>query len=209
MFKTLKFKFSPYAVLITGLAVVTLLTAWAGIWEYHYQLSHSTTIGGKKAVQAEHQASQAAAGQLVATPASQPQQSGSSLPKTIRAPKVSSPGPSQQTTSSPTASPVNTEPQTINLSLFINNQFTGNVTLSNDANQCDVLSQALAQGVLSSLDMRYSKDYGTYGVYVINGQGDPNTIWWTYKVNGVAPPYGCAYITAHQGDQVSWQYVKK
>jgi hypothetical protein len=56
--------------------------------------------------------------------------------------------------------------------------------------------------------MRYNSQWGTEGVYVVNGIGDPNVVWWTYTVNGSAPPYGCGYVTVHDGDSVNWRYVK-
>lgn len=100
-------------------------------------------------------------------------------------------------------------PQTvIAVSLSINGHAKGSVKLTSGSTQCDVLSQALAEGVISSLDMRYISQYGTEGVYVIDGMGDPGVVWWTYQVNGHAPPYGCGYTTAHDGDSVNWQYVK-
>lgn len=122
---------------------------------------------------------------------------------------------SQQTTTQQTAQPTQTPsatntpaPQQNNqVNLSINGSSVGSVTIASGANQCDVLSQALSQGKIQSLNMRYDNSLGTYGVYQINGTGKENAIWWTYKVNGQSPGQGCSYIKANNGDNVEWNYI--
>jgi hypothetical protein len=97
----------------------------------------------------------------------------------------------------------------IEVSLTINDTYAGKVALPDGKNQCDVLQEALADNIINSLDMRYSSQYKTYAVYVINGVGDSGSVWWTYKVNGISPPLGCANVKAHDGDSVTWEYVKQ
>lgn len=100
------------------------------------------------------------------------------------------------------------EPATITVSLTINDTFKGNVSLTEGSSQCDVLQQALADGLIGSLDMRYSSRYKTFGVYIIDGIGGNNAVWWTYKVNDKSPPVGCSSVKAHDGDSVLWEYQK-
>ncbi|MEK7522548.1 MAG: DUF4430 domain-containing protein [Patescibacteria group bacterium] len=99
------------------------------------------------------------------------------------------------------------EGQGLKVSLTINSSSVGSIDLSNGANQCDVLSQALSQGKIQSLNMRYNNDMGTNAVYQINGVGKENAVWWTFKVNGQSPSQGCSYIKVGNGDNVEWSYI--
>lgn len=81
------------------------------------------------------------------------------------------------------------------------------VQLTPEANQCEVLSKALEQGKITSLDMRYDQTYKTYAVYKINGIGQENSVWWVYSVNGQEAPKGCSYIKANNGDEIEWKYL--
>lgn len=112
----------------------------------------------------------------------------------------------QNQPSQPEPSPVASSNVTVNLS--VNGSNKGSLSLSPAANQCDVLSSALASGIISSLEMRYNSNFGSMGVYVIDGLGDSSSVWWTYTVNGKSPPLGCSGIKVHPGDNINWQYVK-
>lgn len=81
------------------------------------------------------------------------------------------------------------------------------VKINDNSNQCDVLSKALEQGKIQSLNMRYDNSLGSYGVYQINGVGKENSVWWTYKVNGQSPSKGCSYVKANSGDSIEWKYI--
>ena len=107
----------------------------------------------------------------------------------------------------PTNIPPISAPQGLKVSLSIGNSSVGSIDLSNGANQCDVLSQALSQGKIQSLNMRYNNDMGTNAVYQINGVGKENAVWWTFKVNGQSPSQGCSYIKVGNGDNVEWSYI--
>jgi hypothetical protein len=104
--------------------------------------------------------------------------------------------------------PPEPEPATIEVSLTINNSFKGTVNLPEGSNHCDVLRQAQTDGLISNLSLKYNKALKTYGVYVIDGVGDENNVWWTYTVNGKSPPLGCSLVTAQDGDTVKWTYIK-
>jgi len=107
-----------------------------------------------------------------------------------------------------TENPPQPEPATIEVSLTINNSYKGKVSLPDGSNQCDVLRQALSDGLISNLDIRYSNQHKTHGVYIIDGIGDNNAIWWTYKVDGKSPPVGCSKVEARSGQSVEWEYQK-
>lgn len=106
----------------------------------------------------------------------------------------------------PTPIPTNTTP-----TFQVNFSITGSPNLTVDipegSNQCDVLSKALEQGKIQSLNMRYDKNLETYAVYQINGLGKENTVWWVYTVNGQSPSQGCSYIKANSGDNIEWKYI--
>ncbi len=94
------------------------------------------------------------------------------------------------------------------VSLSLNDNKRGNITLPSNSNQCNVLSKALNDGLISSLDMRYSAVYKTEAVYVIDGVGDGGAVWWAYEVNGKSPPYGCSNVPVRDGDAINWEYIK-
>jgi hypothetical protein len=127
---------------------------------------------------------------------------GTSAPRAGSVLPATTPGGSGRTASSGLAAV-----SIISVSLSINGQAQGHVQLSSGSTQCDVLSQALAQGVIHSLDMRYSSQLGTEGIYVINGIGDPSTVQWVYEVNGSYPDHGCGYVTARAGDSINWKHI--
>jgi len=103
--------------------------------------------------------------------------------------------------------PTPTDSTKLSISLSISGSSVGSFDIPQDSNQCDVLSQALAQGKIQSLNMRYNNDMGTNAVYQINGIGKENAVWWTFKVNGQSPIQGCSYIKVNNGDNVLWEYV--
>ncbi len=196
-----------WMVLTIGLLIVTALTAISGVWHHRYELAHQkdpttgyvTKTATTKPIQIV--SNQTVLGQSTSHPQS-----------TTPAPKSPSPpsGPPKSTPASAPPSIASSQPATtISASLTINDSSKGHITLPANSNQCDVLTQALKNGQLSSLDMRYSSQYGTYAVYVIDGIGDSNSVWWTYKVNGKSPPYGCSQQPVHDGDAVTWRYVKE
>ncbi len=208
----------PFGLLTAGLVIITLLTTLSGLWHYQYELAHqSSNIQGKnaKAVAQTVSGGSAKAGSTSRQSDSQLVNStntGSSVPRPATKRSVNQSAGTSPAASGPAGNQsANAVPQSaaISLTLSVNGKSKGLVKLAAGSNQCNVLSQALAANLISSLDMRYSSEYGTQAVYVIDRIGDPGAVWWTYKVNGTAPPYGCAYITAHNGDSVNWQYVKK
>lgn len=121
----------------------------------------------------------------------------------------------QITTVSPSPSPIQLiQPAptdlTVNghkISLTINGSSVGSFNIPQGSNQCDVLSHALSQGKIQSLNMRYNNDMGTNAVYQINGVGKENAVWWTFKVNGQSPSQGCSYIKVGNDDKVEWSYL--
>ena len=120
--------------------------------------------------------------------------------------------PLQPSVTAPTPTPVVPSPQPveeIKLQVFVSvdqgAEFS--VQLPTGKNQCDVLSQALAEGKISSLTMKYFESFGSQGVYVINGLGNENQVWWTYVVNGKSPSTGCSQQSVSNNDHVNWIYV--
>ncbi len=103
------------------------------------------------------------------------------------------------------SSPVVPQTNLVDVSISGSSSFTVNV--DNGSNQCDVLTKALQQGKISSLNMQYSNTYNTNAVYQINGIGKENQVWWTYSVNGTNPPLGCSYVKTKSGDKVVWTYT--
>lgn len=81
------------------------------------------------------------------------------------------------------------------------------ITLEKGKNQCDVLQKALDEKKISNLLTKYDNSLGSTGVYVINGLGKENAVWWTYTVNGKSPTQGCDHIAANHGDSVEWKYI--
>ncbi len=107
---------------------------------------------------------------------------------------------------SPSTIPLPTT-QIIQVNLSINASSSFAVFVSEGANQCDVLSKALADGKISSLNMRYDSNFETFAVYQINGLGKENSVWWTYLVNGQSPNQGCSFIKVKNNDSVEWRYI--
>ena len=136
----------------------------------------------------------------------QPLKSGDTA--TTESSKPASSKSSAKPASNSKTNPKNTQPVTASVALSVNGVAKGSVSLTQGSNHCNVLSAALNPGLISSLDMRYSSQYNTNAVYKINGQGDANNIWWTFRVNGASPPYGCSRLLVKNGDQVNWQYVR-
>ncbi len=109
-------------------------------------------------------------------------------------------------TPSPTVVPTKTE-QKIKVSLSINGSPVGQVDMKSSQNHCEVLSEALSQKKIKSLDMRYNKDFKTSVVYLVNGIGKKDSVWWGFKVNGKSPDQGCSYINVKNGDSSDWSYL--
>jgi len=107
----------------------------------------------------------------------------------------------------PTNIPPTSAPQGLMISLTINGSSVGSMNITSGSNQCDVLSQALSQGKIQSLNMRYNNDMGTNAVYQINGLGKENVVWWVFKINGQSPSQGCSYIKVNNGDNILWEYL--
>lgn len=98
--------------------------------------------------------------------------------------------------------------QEVTATLMVNNTVQGTVKLTVGSNQCDVLSQALADGIISQLTMKYDSRYKSHAVYQINGQGDANSVWWVYEVNDQKVSRGCDGVTVHDGDKANWKYIR-
>jgi hypothetical protein len=206
----------PYALLASGLAILILGTALSGMWHYQYELAHraeppaptlaKAAIKGASTQPSDDSSSLPAQSEATseATATSQPGAKPSS-PPTSKGSNQSAAAPVQPNV---VASPPASNPSMVTVSLSINGNSKGSVTLASSSNECEVLSSALSSGMLSNLDMRYNAQYKTYVVYVINGIGDSNAVWWTYTVNGKSPPYGCSGTAVRGGDVVNWQYVK-
>lgn len=128
----------------------------------------------------------------------------------IFAPK---PTPKAEPTPLPTASPNNflqasekaVSDYKINVSIAGTSGFE--LSITEGANHCDVLSKALSQGKISSLSMKFDDNLKTYAIYQINGIGKENSVWWVYEVNGQSPSQGCSYIKVNNGDKVEWKYL--
>lgn len=112
-------------------------------------------------------------------------------------------------TTQPTSvqAPTSVPATTFSVNLSLNGSSVGQITMKNGQNQCDVLQNALSQGKIQSLNMRYDNSLGTNGVYQINGVGKDNAVWWTYKVNGTEPGQGCSYVHADSNESIEWDYI--
>ncbi|MCA9349898.1 DUF4430 domain-containing protein [Candidatus Saccharibacteria bacterium] len=97
-------------------------------------------------------------------------------------------------------------PTTLAVKLQINLDPVIQLSVTDQINQCDLLNQAFTQGKLTELNIRYFSEYSSLGVLSINGIGNPNQVYWTYKVNGVSPPLGCSQVLVKSGDFVFWEY---
>ncbi len=133
-------------------------------------------------------------------------------PQSVAHKPPSEPSPTSQTTqpsvAHPTSTPTTT-PQIQKLAILVSIDGGSEFPLSIEEgkNQCDVLSQALSKGKISSLNMQYNSAFGSNAVYQINGLGQEGQVWWTYSVNGQNPPLGCSHITVHNNDNVRWTYI--
>lgn len=211
MFSKLKNQLPPASLLAAGLLIVTLLTALSGLLNYNQELAN------QPAAKLTAGLSGKAAGFISANKVTNPSANSSSAKISSTATggyraatnRSGSPASTSATTaaanSQPAAAPA-AQPSAISVTLSVNGSGKGQVRLTAGSNQCDVLTQARAEGVISSLNMRYNSQYGSEAVYVIDGIGDPGTVNWTYAVNGTPPPYGCSFAQAHNGDSVNWQY---
>lgn len=206
--KILKVKVPPVVILISGLLIIGLLTALSGILHYGNELNNnsetivSNTLGkpNKLIQNTKNSKDKTNNGQSYTNDSSNNIFSEDSNPTSV------------QTTNNPTSSKSVNAASGTNISyvkvfLSVNSNPKGSVILKSTANQCDVLRQASADGLIS-LDMRYNSQLKSYAVYVINGIGNKNSVWWTYTVNAKPPPLGCSYITVHDGDLINWQYIK-
>lgn len=217
---TLKHRAHPVLVLVAGLALIGLVTTLSGILHHQYELNH-LSVPAASGVTRGHASglAQTTSDTLDRTTTQEVPPQHQPSARTTAAKSSSSKADRNTTTGSAAAH--NAHPSaaqnvetvsgitTVAISLSVNGSQKGTVTISNTANQCDVLTQALKTGLLSNLDMRYNSQYGTYAVYVINSVGDSSAVWWTYTVNGKSPPVGCGKTLVHNGDQVNWQYVKQ
>lgn len=209
--KLKKVKIPPFAMLISGLVIVGLLTAIGGILGYNTQLDNSQVIANEILKQQTAEPTQG--GKAAQNKASNPQSSSNeSNPNTdeTRSPSshtASSGTIARDSSSSSSGSRPDSKISYVKVFLNVNGSPKGNVSLKSNANQCEVLAQAKAQGVINSLDMRYNRGLNSYGVYMINGIGRTDQVYWTYAVNGKSPPLGCSYITVHGGDSINWQYI--
>lgn len=113
--------------------------------------------------------------------------------------------PSPTSTTPPTTTPAPTA--RLQLTLQIDNDPPFNLEVDSPKNHCQVLEAALAQGKLSSLNLKFFPSFSSYAVYQINGLGDTNQVWWTYSINGQQPPYGCSQVMVNQGDVIHWTYA--
>jgi hypothetical protein len=138
----------------------------------------------------------------------QPTAEQNNTPKPSLQKQTGTPQTQTTTNQSNAASPPDSQPSTIGVSLTINKTYRGKVSLPAGSNQCDVLQQALNDGLISNLTMKYISALQSNGVYIIDGLGDANIVWWTYKVNDKSPPVGCSQVAVHQGDSITWEYVK-
>ncbi|MFI5271097.1 MAG: DUF4430 domain-containing protein [Candidatus Saccharimonadales bacterium] len=207
-----KLRFNRYVILIGSLTAVTLLTALGGMLEYSHELD-SQLVSAKNTPIIKTIAAPSPNKTGTTNSVGNSNSAGSIPGKSITSQQLIT-RPNQQLPaqpsqySSPTSATTSTQPSTVQVTLDINGKTKGVVSLPITSNQCDLLSQAYNQGILGELDMRYSSQFGTEGIYSIDGMGDPNSIWWTYTVNGKAPPFGCAYVKVQNGETVNWQYVK-
>lgn len=223
MFSKLKNQLPPIGLLAAGLTVITLLTALSGLVNYSHDLAAepaaklSVAAAAQKSIPGVAGKNQGtAAATNGSSGASAPASSGKSSPAATgsahattgksAAPAGSASSSGGSAASQPAPTGAAAQSSTVSVALSVNGSGKGTVKLSAGSNQCDVLTQALAGGVISSLTMQYYPQYGSEAVYVIDGIGDPGTVRWTYTVNGSPPPYGCSLVTAHNGDSVNWQY---
>lgn len=160
----------------------------------------------------EDAAASGAASAVRAAAADEPPPTAPPTPKPSPNPQTQTTNPHTQGANAPTTPATETadkpQPATIAVSLSINGSRKGEVSIEPGKNHCDVLNQALADGTIDSLDLRWNAAWKTYGVYKINGQGEDNTINWVYEVNGKSPHVGCSLAKPAAGDTINWKYLK-
>lgn len=206
-----KVKIPPFAMLISGLVIVGLLTAIGGIVDYNSQLNSRVTpvenlVQQTTGLNQENQPEQnktSSTQDSSSDPEQTPGETGS--PGSYATTPIATSGGGSSSSSGGSLS--NNKTSYIKVFLSVSGNPKGSVTLKSTANQCQVLSHAKAQGLINSLDMRYNQGLGSYGVYVIDGVGRTDQVYWTYTVNGKPPPLGCSYIKVRNGDSVNWQYI--
>lgn len=212
MFSRLKRQLSVYAPLGAGLLIITLATALSGLWHYQHEVSQQSptmpALGKAAAVLESNPAAAGTAGGVSSAVTAYKAQGQTARSSQTSVPAAQKSGTAATKTGNQPAAAATAIPSSVTVDLNVNHQDKGRVVLQSGSNQCQVLSGALSQGVINNLDMRYSSQYNSEAVYVIDGQGDPGTVWWTYTVNGSPPPYGCSYMSVHNGDSINWQYVK-
>ena len=206
--KVLKVKVPPVAILINGLVAVGLITALGGLLHYgseikSYEAASAETL--KEQTEQLTPNSKDADKKTSANQASSNDSSSRNINGSSHTTSASPGGPASTTYSG--SSPVHSKTSYVKVSLSVNGSPKGSVTLKSTANQCQVLTQAKAQNVISSLVMKYNESLNSYGVYVIDGIGRTDQVYWTYTVNGKPPPFGCSYITVHGGDSINWKYI--
>ena len=210
MFSRLKQRIPVFAPLGAGLLIITLVTVLGGLWQYQNQLDRSPQLLSPALAASSSQnghkpnGSQQAGVQNVPAGGAQSAKTDtvrSKVSYTGQAASATSPGTAQ------TASGASPGSAIVTVSLSVNGSYAGRVTLPGSDNQCDVLSEALSEGVINYLDMRYDPQNRSYAVYVINNIGDSSSVWWTYTVNGGWVP-GCSSTPVHNNDSVNWQYIK-
>lgn len=126
------------------------------------------------------------------------------------APKNQSGGPEASEQNSPTdidSRPNPKVPKKLKVSVSVDGSPSFEVSANEGSNQCDVLSQALVEGKISSLIMRYNDALGSNGIFVINGIGLADQVWWVYEIDGKSVPYGCSKSVVKGGERVSWKYL--
>ncbi len=210
--KILRVKVPPAVILISGLAIVGLLTALGGILHYDNEISNNSEISIENTFKEQEaelaEKTTAASKKTSGSNNYSNESSNGSYEDSAGSPQL------QAATSSSTASRAGSSNSGsgrnvsyVKVFLSVNGSPKGSVTLKSTANQCDVLRQAYSNELISSLTMKYNSQYKTYGVYVIDGIGDPNSVWWVYTVNNRSQ-LGCSYVKVNGGDVVNWQYIK-
>jgi len=199
-----------YLIIICGLASLVLVTSLSGIAYYTHTLRD---INAFKAETNSNDNSKYSDQKKASNKKQSPSSSKTSELKQSSSPTrspINKPSHSKKSDSSSTDNAKQTSNPSVNVSvdLSVNSNHLGRVVLKKGDNQCSVLSKALSAGLIESLDMHYSSQYKTMAVYVIDGIGEPNQIWWTYTVNGKPPPFGCSKMPVSNGDRVNWNYVK-
>lgn len=206
--KIMKVKIPPFAILISGLVIVSLLSAIGGILHYGSELKNNSEIVISDAPGKPDDLTQNTKGRNNKNN-NGPNYINNGSNNVFGAYSSSSPTQASNSASDKSAAAALSENKIsyVKVSLSVNSSLKGSVSLKSTANQCEVLTQAKAQGVIGSLIMKYNDALNSYGVYVIEGIGRTDQVYWTYTVNGKPPPLGCSYVTVHGGDSINWQYI--